>query len=126
MLIKNLNDAEEFVAGDGSLLRQLIHPEKTNVACRYSLCYARVKPGQLTKPHRLRSTEVYYILEGEGVMTINGDSQPVQPGQTIYIPPLATQHIENTGPSDLLFLCIVDPAWRREDETIVQRHRGRR
>ena len=119
MHVKDLNDAEEFIANDESLLRQLIHPEKMDVACRYSLCYARVKPGQLTKPHRLRSTEVYYILEGKGVMTIDEESQPVEPGQAVYIPPHSTQHIRNTGPSDLLFLCIVDPAWRSEDEEMV-------
>jgi len=43
----------------------------------------------------------------------------VEPGQAVYIPPHSTQHIRNTGPSDLLFLCIVDPAWRSEDEEMV-------
>jgi mannose-6-phosphate isomerase-like protein (cupin superfamily) len=116
MLIKDLNDCEEFIAGDGSLLRQLLHPEKMEVACRYSLCHATVKPGQTTVPHRLRTSEVYYVLEGEGYMSIDGESKTVRPGQVIYIPPCSTQHIQNTGGSNLTFLCIVDPAWREEDE----------
>jgi len=28
------------------------------------------------------------------------------------------QYIENTGDSDLKFLCIVDPAWREENEEV--------
>ncbi len=119
MLIKDLNSCEEFLAGDGSLLRQLLHPHKSNVLSRYSLCHATVKPGQKTRLHRLRSTEVYYIFDGEGLMSIDGESSKVRPGQTIYIPPHSTQCIENTGVSDLLFLCIVDPAWREEDEEVL-------
>ena len=44
---------------------------------------------------------------------------PVHAGQTIYIPPHATQYIKNTGQTDLKFLCMVDPAWRAEDEEIL-------
>jgi mannose-6-phosphate isomerase-like protein (cupin superfamily) len=118
MLIRDLNDCDEFLAGDGSLLRQLLHPDKAHVSCRYSICHATVKPGHVTKPHQLGSTEVYYVLEGQGCMSIDGESNPVQPGQLIYIPPHSTQHIENTSDSDLIFLCIVDPAWREEDEEL--------
>jgi len=37
----------------------------------------------------------------------------------VYIPPLSTQYIRNTGSDDLKFLCIVDPAWREQDEEIL-------
>lgn len=119
MLVKDLSDCDEFTAGDGCRLRQLLHPDKVNVVCRYSLCHATMKPGQTTRPHRLKTSEVYYILEGQGLMSIDGESQAVRPGQAIYIPPRSTQHIKNTGGSDLEFLCIVDPAWRKEDEEIL-------
>ena len=52
-------------------------------------------------------------------MSIDGESEAVQPGQAIYIPPRSTQYIENKGSSDLTFLCIVDPAWREEDEEVL-------
>jgi mannose-6-phosphate isomerase-like protein (cupin superfamily) len=52
-------------------------------------------------------------------MHIDGDDAPVRPGSTIYIPPMAKQSITNTGKSDLTFICIVDPAWRKEDEEVV-------
>ncbi len=120
MLIRDINNCEEFRASDGSLLRQLLHPEKIDDApFRYSLCHATVRPGQTTRPHRLTTSEVYYILGGQGLMSIDGRSAAVRPGQAICIPPLSTQYIQNTGASDLTFLCIVDPAWREEDEEMA-------
>jgi len=116
MFIRELHDCEEFVAGDNCLLREILHPDKADLALRYSLAHAVVKPGETTWIHRLRTSEVYYIIEGEGIMHINGEDAPVRPGSTVYIPPLANQSITNAGKGDLKFICIVDPAWRKEDE----------
>ncbi len=118
LYIKDLKNCEEFVAGDNSRLRELLHPDKVDLAIRYSLAHAVVKPGQVSKPHRLKTSEVYYILEGEAIMHIDDGSARVHPGQAIYIPPNSRQYIHNTGKSDLIFLCIVDPAWRSEDEEV--------
>ncbi len=52
-------------------------------------------------------------------MHIDEESLEVGPDCAVYIPPQAMQYIENTGNSDLKFLCIVDPAWRKEDEERV-------
>ncbi len=118
MFIKDLQHCEEFIAGDNSRLRELLHPDKADIAIRYSLAHAVIKPGSASTPHMLRTSEVYYILEGEGIMHINEESARVSPGQAVYIPSHARQYIKNTGSSDLIFLCIVDPAWRREDEEV--------
>ena len=119
MFIRNLLDCPECVAGDNCLLREILHPDKTDLAIRYSLAHAVVKPGDTTWEHRLRTSEVYYVIAGEGVMHINGESAPVGPGSTVYIPPMATQCITNSGKTDLKFICIVDPAWRAEDEVVL-------
>jgi mannose-6-phosphate isomerase-like protein (cupin superfamily) len=118
--IVHLKECKEFVAGDGSLLRELLHPDKDDVKIRYSLAHAQVAPGKRTTPHRLTTAEVYYILQGRGRMHIDEEVAQVSAGYAIYIPPLSVQSIENTGPADLLFLCIVDPAWREADEEVLQ------
>ncbi|HSW00163.1 MAG TPA: cupin domain-containing protein [Sedimentisphaerales bacterium] len=120
MFIRRLSDCEEFVAGDRSILRELLHPDKADLAIRYSLAHAIVKPGRKTTPHRLRTAEVYYILQGHGRMHIDAEAADALPGCAIYIPPVATQFIENPGDSDLVFLCLVDPAWRTADEEILE------
>lgn len=121
MFVKRLKDCREFIAGDGSVLRELLNPDKSALEIRYSLAHAEVTPGQRTESHRLKSSEVYYILSGEGLMHIDEEAVEVEPNCAIYIPPRAVQYIENTGSCDLEFLCIVDPAWREEDEEVLDR-----
>ena len=118
MFTKDLKQCEEFIAGDNSILRELLHPAKAELDIRYSLAHAIVKPGQTSTPHRLKTSEAYYILEGEGIMYIDDETASVHSGQAIYIPPGSRQYIRNTGQIELKFLCIVDPAWRKEDEQV--------
>ena len=118
-MIISLGDRAEFVAGDETAIREILHPHRTPLEIRYSLAHARVKPGRTSKPHRLASTEVYYIPEGTGEMHIDDEISMVAPGHTVYIPPHSTQFICNTGSADLKFICIVDPAWQAEDEEVL-------
>lgn len=119
MFTRDLTDCDEFIAGDSTVLRELLHSDKHDVELRYSLAHAVLQPGQTSQRHRLKTSEVYYILEGTGLMTIDTESKEVAAGQAIYIPPHATQCIKNIGAGDLKFLCIVDPAWRAEDEEVL-------
>lgn len=119
MLIRDIQDCAVIIAGDRTVLREILHPEKDAVSLGFSLAHAAVLPGESSLPHRLKSSEVYYILSGEGNMYINEASHLVRSGQTVYIPPDAVQWIRNTGTEELSFLCIVDPAWRPKDEKIL-------
>ncbi len=118
MLVRPLYDCEEFVAGDRTLLRELLHPDKQPLDLRYSLAHATLPVGAISDPHALATSEVYYILAGSGEMHIDDESQLVGPGDAVYIPPNARQYIHSCGEEPLVFLAIVDPAWRVEDETI--------
>lgn len=118
MLVRKLSACSEFVAGDGTYLRELLHPDKQPLQIRYSLAHATVPVGQTSTPHALKTSEVYYILKGEGEMHIDAERQRVVAGDTIYIPPNARQFIHNCGTEPLVFLCVVDPAWHKEDETV--------
>ncbi len=101
MFIRELKDCEEFIACDNCALREILHPDKADLNLRYSLAHAVVQPGQTTWKHRFKTSEVYYIMEGEGVMHIDEETAPVRPGSTVYIPPKATQCIHNTCKENL-------------------------
>ena len=118
MFVSSLSKCQEFVAGDKTRLRELLHPAKHPLSIRYSLAHARLGPGEISLKHRLRTSEVYYILAGQGRMHVNDEVRLVGPGDAICIPPGAVQCVENLDPDELSFLCIVDPAWRPEDEMI--------
>jgi len=119
MLIADLHSCEVFLSGDKVTLRELLHPDKTPLKIRYSLAHAKVKAGEASRPHKLKTSEVYYILAGKGIMHIEDESTEVHANQAIYIPPNSKQSIQNTEDSDLIFLCIVDPAWQAKDEKIL-------
>jgi mannose-6-phosphate isomerase-like protein (cupin superfamily) len=119
MRVKDLNDCAEFISGDRAVLRELLNPLKEDLALHYSLAWAKVLPGRTTRLHRLRTSEVYYILEGRGEMQVDEEKRTVGPDQAVYIPPRSRQRIRNTGRASLIFFCIVDPAWRPEDEEII-------
>lgn len=116
MLVKRLKECPEFISGDKVILRELLHRDKGNFSFRYSLAHAKLSVKRATIPHRLKTSEVYYILKGKGIMYIDRECRRVSAGSAIYIPPCSRQYIKNTGNTALEFLCIVDPAWRKEDE----------
>ncbi len=118
MLVQKLHDCPEFIAGDNTILRELLHPDKQPLALRYSLAHATLPIGKTSQPHSLSTSEVYYILSGEGEMHIDDETQVVVSGDAVYIPPNTRQFILNSGIEPLIFICVVDPAWRKEDETV--------
>jgi mannose-6-phosphate isomerase-like protein (cupin superfamily) len=115
-----LADRLEFLAGDHTVLRELLHPAKQPLALRYSVAHGTLAPGVRSKWHRLTSSEVYYIIAGRGRLTIDDSVVSVESGSVIYVPPGGTQSLENSGPTALEFLCLVDPAWRPEDEEVLE------
>jgi mannose-6-phosphate isomerase-like protein (cupin superfamily) len=51
-------------------------------------------------------------------MHLGDEPREVLPGDAVYIPPDTVQYIDALGAEELVFLCIVDPAWRAEDESV--------
>jgi mannose-6-phosphate isomerase-like protein (cupin superfamily) len=62
---------------------------------------ARLPANGALRPHRHQQHEAYLVLEGTGVVTIDGSSRPVCPGATVFIPGNAVHSIESTGETDL-------------------------
>lgn len=120
MLKVTLADRPEFLAGDQTRLREIFHPAKHQLKLNYSLAHGRLHPGQRSKRHVLNSSEVYYFIAGQGRFTIDDCVALIEAGTTIYVPPGGQQSLENIGTTDIEFLCLVDPAWRVEDETVLE------
>lgn len=120
MLVKDIKKSKYFTSMDKTFLTELLHPKNEDIKMGCSIAHAVLKPGKSSIPHRVRSVEVYYLLEGKGIMHIEGESKEFRPGQAVYIPPESRQWIENVSDVDLKFLCIVTPPWREEDEEICE------
>jgi mannose-6-phosphate isomerase-like protein (cupin superfamily) len=69
---------------------------------------AEIAPGapELVYPHRHQPPEVYYILAGEGVVTVEGTDHPVRAGSTVFIPGDTWHCARNTGTATLRLLYV--------------------
>lgn len=122
MRIKSLMNSRKVVAGDGVYLRELVNPVNDGgFTGRYSLAEAILLPGRKSKKHRLKTHELYFVVEGHAVVHLDEGSAVVEPGDAVEIPPGTVQWVDNSGGSEpFVFLCIVDPAWRQADEEILE------
>jgi len=120
MLIKKLEVLNKSDGSEGTVISQIFHPHNTLNGIRYSVAHSTISPGQKSKPHKMKTSEVYFVLQGEGIMHIEDETEKVSKNDAIYVPPFSKQFLENSGKSDLMVLCIVDPAWKKEDEEILE------
>jgi mannose-6-phosphate isomerase-like protein (cupin superfamily) len=119
MDVKNIDQVPAFVTKDGSVIRELL-AHRNSVIRNQTLAEARLPPGGSTTPHRhLKTEEIYYILEGHGSMNVDGDTQPVGPGDAIAIPPGSAHQITNTDVIALKFLCCCAPGYENDDTQLI-------
>ncbi|CAF1024369.1 unnamed protein product [Brachionus calyciflorus] len=118
MKVIKLNDCEEIIAGDKTLLREIFNPLKEKLDINYSLARALILPGTSSQPHSLEAVEVFYIIRGKGEMHIDDEVQVVEPGDTVYIPANAVQWIVNKFDETLEFLALVEPSWNKKIEHV--------
>lgn len=86
---------------------------------------ARVPSGEALHEHHHAQAEIYFVLEGHGVVTIGGADADVAPGQTVFIAPGALHGLRSTGPGDLrIFYVLAADAF--EDVTYVFPPAGQR
>ena len=53
--------------------------------------------------------QVYHVLEGEGLMNIDGKPTVVRKHDVIFLPPGIKHDISNTGLIDLVFIVVTSP-----------------
>lgn len=118
-LIKN-SEIKEMAGNEGTKVFQYFHPRNTPDKIRCSLARFKIKHGAKSLRHKLKSSEIYYILSGDAELYIDGTKHIMAKNDSAYVPPMSEQFIRNTGTGDLEFLCIVEPAWKQEDEIILE------
>ena len=111
--VRLATDAFEFWTDERCHIRELSNGDHDP---EVSVAQARVEPGVTTSWHRLDGiTERYCILSGQGRVEVGElPAQTVGPGDLVLIPAGCRQRIHNAGDSDLIFLAICSPRFRRE------------
>jgi mannose-6-phosphate isomerase-like protein (cupin superfamily) len=118
MHIQNVNRVPAFTTKDGSEIRELL-AHRNSCIRNQTLAEARLPPSGRTTPHfHVKTEEIYYILEGQGLMQIGEKSCSVGPGDAIAIPPGQSHQITNTGSETLKFLCCCAPGYEHDDTVL--------
>ena len=120
MSLRKNSEIDTIKGNEGTKIKQYFHPHNTLNGINYSLAQFTLEPGKKSKLHKLSSSEIYYVLEGSGNLTINEEIYLLEKNDSVFVPPNAKQFIENSGKDDLKFLCIVEPAWTVDDEILLE------
>lgn len=120
MVIKSEYDSiKPYTTKDGSIIRELMHPD-VHGNKNLSLAEAIVPAGFTTFLHKHNtSEEIYYIVEGSGLMSLGNEKFEVKRGDSICIPPGTPHQIKNTGKSPLRILCCCSPAYSHDDTELL-------
>jgi mannose-6-phosphate isomerase-like protein (cupin superfamily) len=62
------------------------------------------KPGSAIGYHLQREDEIYYVLSGRGLMTIDGKEFEVGPGDAVLTRPGSSHGLKQVGKEDLVIL----------------------
>ena len=100
--------SDQIHDGSGLIRRRRLFGESSRLPIRIEIW--ELDPGVTEGNHIHQEPrpleEVYYFLEGEGIMTIDGDEVPVKAGDAILVQPGANHGILSTG-ADPLRLVII-------------------
>jgi mannose-6-phosphate isomerase-like protein (cupin superfamily) len=63
-----------------------------------------LKPGSAIGYHLQKEDEIYYVLSGRGVMTVDDKSFEIGPGTAVLTRPGSSHGLRQTGPEDLVIM----------------------
>ena len=76
-----------------------------------------VRPGRrLSLQRHLRRAEHWYMVQGQGIVTLDAQEIPLSAGQAVDIPRGAVHRILNTGHADLVYIEVQTGDYFGEDD----------
>ena len=88
----------------GTSIRWLIDDDHDGAPV-YALRMIEVEPGGHTPRHSHPYEHENFVVEGQGRVLINGEWQPLQAGDVVYVPADMEHSYENSGQITFKFLC---------------------
>ena len=94
----------------GALVKRLVHPETVG-SQNLGLSVVFMNPGEEFRQHRHPPEEAYYVIQGKGVLYLEGHGEiPLEPHVCVYIPSMAKHGQKNTGDEPLVIIAALSPA----------------
>ncbi|HKY86904.1 MAG TPA: cupin domain-containing protein [Pseudorhodoplanes sp.] len=93
----------------GALSKPLVMPDTAGSRhLDYRISMYRPMAHVVLHTHKIQE-QIYHVIEGEGLMEIDGDRRVVRKNDVIFLPPGVPHSIANSGLVDLVFLVVTSP-----------------
>jgi quercetin dioxygenase-like cupin family protein len=94
----------------GALSKMLVGPDKGG-SDKVDFRISRYAPNAYVQEHAHKIQEqIYYVLEGEGLLTLGKERHLMRAHDYVYVPPGVRHSFANTGTAGLVFLVVTTPA----------------
>ncbi len=109
-----------FTARDGAKVYEIDSAEERKES-GVAFAYGTLSPKRKATLHVHHiSDEVYYIISGEGKVTLGDDEYSVRKGSVIHVPTHLPHGLENTTNGELEVLCLSTPPYQDADFIIIE------
>jgi mannose-6-phosphate isomerase-like protein (cupin superfamily) len=122
-VIKSHEAKVETYGGIGFTSKELITYENTG-SKTMRLALIELPPGYSTKEHVHNCEEIFYIIEGRGVVIIEGKEYPIEAGDAVYIKENLRHKTINTGNTPLRYIFVVSQPlrpWSPSETTFLEK-----
>jgi quercetin dioxygenase-like cupin family protein len=94
----------------GALSKMLVGPDNSG-SSQIDFRLSRYAPNAYVQEHVHQVQEqIYYVTEGEGVLTLGKERHLMRVHDYVYIPPGVRHSFANTGTAGLVFFVVTTPA----------------
>ena len=108
MIVRNVNDQEvletTYIAHGGAIAQMIL--DRRVLKEIGFLAIATLSRGKTIESHRDPMEEIYFVLNGEGEMSVDEETKHVGPGDATWIPAGSAHSLRNTSEKDLLILVV--------------------
>jgi mannose-6-phosphate isomerase-like protein (cupin superfamily) len=118
--IANWKDIDTIEDGCGGTIYKILNIENSDLS-RIEIVMCLFPPGEVAHLHYHKvMEEIYFIIEGDGEIELDGKWHTVQPEDSVAIPPNMKHRMRNVSTDKTLrFLSVNSPEWRQNDMIIV-------
>jgi mannose-6-phosphate isomerase-like protein (cupin superfamily) len=113
MIVRNVNDREVLETtyrAHGGAIAQMILDRRVLREIGF-LAIGNLEKGKTIESHRDPMEEIYFVLSGEGEMSVDEETKHVRPGDATWIPAGSAHSLTNSSEMDLLILVVASSNW---------------
>jgi mannose-6-phosphate isomerase-like protein (cupin superfamily) len=89
----------------------LLVSDWTTGAKQLAVTLVEMQPGGVQHEHAHGPEQMYFLVEGSGLMTVDGESSQVGKGDCVFLPSGCRHGLKNTGEGVLKYLSAASPSF---------------